>query len=156
MEGMSGAREPTPGSRDEGFAAWLAMNAYLVEEDFLVFDVDGMPDDPFGEDGLRVAEAEALRRFTDYHEALAAPNRELFDKFVRFLGETFVRGIGGEWTNRPHEDDGNAYLGVRFPWTEYPLTIPTMVTAALARRTGEEWAFVYRCKLKDRDAADHG
>lgn len=70
-------------------------------------------------------QAEALRRFTDYHEALAAPNRELFDKFVPFLGETFVRGIGGEWTNRPYVDDGSAYLGVRFPWTEYTLTIPT-------------------------------
>jgi hypothetical protein len=79
---MSGAREPTPLSRDEGFAAWLAMNEYLVEEDFFFFDVQGMPDDLFCEDGLRAAEAEALRRFTDYHEALAAPNRELFDKVI--------------------------------------------------------------------------
>ena len=63
--------EPTPVSRDEGFAAWLAMNEYLVEEEFLVFDVPGMPDDPFCEDGLRLAEAEALRGFADYHEALA-------------------------------------------------------------------------------------
>jgi hypothetical protein len=153
---MSDAPEPTPASRDEGFAAWLAMNEYLVEEDFLVFDVHGMPDNPFSEAGLRIAEAEALHRFADYHEALAAPNRELFDKFVRFLGETFVRGIGGEWTNLPYMDDGKAYLGVRFPWTEYTLTIPTMVTSALARRTGEEWAFVYRCKLEDRDVTSHG
>lgn len=143
-------------SRDEGFAAWLAMNEYLVEEDFLVFDVQGMPDDPFSEDGLRVAEAEALRRFADHHEALAAPSRPLFDKFVRFVGEAFVRGVGGGWTNRPYMDDGSAYLGLRFPWTEYTLTVPMMVTAALARRTGEEWAFVYRCKLEDRDAASQG
>lgn len=129
------------------------MNDYLVDEDFLVFDVSGMPDDPFSEDGLRVAEAEALRRFADSEEALAPANRELFDKFVRFVGEAFVRGIGGEWTNRPYVDDGRAYLGLRFPWTEYTLTMPTLVTAALARRTGEEWAFVYRCQLEDRDAA---
>jgi hypothetical protein len=90
---MSGAREPTPVSRDEGFAAWLAMNEYLVEEEFLGFDVQGMPDDPFCEHGLRVAGAEALRRFTDYHEALAAPNRELFDKFVAFLVRRSFEGL---------------------------------------------------------------
>jgi hypothetical protein len=84
-----------------------------------------------------------------------SPTENCFDKFGRFLGETFVRGIGGEWTNRPYVDDGSAYLGVRFPWTEYTLTIPTMVTSALARRTGEEWAFVYHRKLADRDSASH-
>ena len=30
------------------------MNDYLFEEDFLVFDVDDMPDDPFTEEGLRI------------------------------------------------------------------------------------------------------
>ena len=57
-------------SRHDGFRAWLAMNDYLVDEDFLVFDVDGMPDDPFTQEGLRVAETEALRRFADSATAL--------------------------------------------------------------------------------------
>ena len=64
-----------------------------------------------------------------------------------------MRGIGGHWTNRPYMDDGKAYLGVQFPWTEETLTIPFLVTKALGRRTGEVWAFVYRCQLEDRDAA---
>lgn len=104
---------------------------------------------------MRLAEAEALRRFAYPDEALAAPNRELFEMFVRFVGEAFIRGIGGEWTNQPYADDGSPYLGLRFPGTEYTLTIPTLVTSALARRTGEHWAFVYRDKLEDRDKASH-
>lgn len=56
---------PEDVSRDDGFRAWLAMNDYLVDEGFLVFDVNGMPDDPFTQEGLRVAETEALRRFAD-------------------------------------------------------------------------------------------
>jgi hypothetical protein len=138
-------------TRDEKFASWLAMNEYLVEDDFLVNDVDGMPSDPFSEEGLRVAEAEALRRFDDADQALAPENRELYDKFVRFIGEAIIRGVGGEWTNRPLVDDGKAYLGIRFPWRKETLTVPTLFTAALARRTGEEWAFVYRNLIKKRD-----
>lgn len=138
--------------RDEGFAAWLAMNEYLLE-DFLDNDVTGMPDDPFSEEGLRIAEAEALRRFDSKDAALAPENRELYDKFVRFLGEAIARGVGGAWTNKPLHDDGKAYLGLSFPWRKETLAIPTLFTTALARRTGEEWAFVYGNLVKRRDAA---
>jgi hypothetical protein len=137
-------------ARDEGFAAWLAMDEYLVEDDFLVFDVSGMPDNPYSEDGLRVAEAEALRRFDSINQGLALENRELYDKFVRFIGQAIIRSVGGEWTNRPLVDDGKAYLGLRFPWRNETLTVPTLFTAALARRTGEEWAFVHRNLVKDK------
>lgn len=140
-------------SRDEGFAAWMAMMDYLVEYDFLTFDVDGMPDDPYSEEGLRVAEAEALRRFDGSAAALAPENRELYDKFVRFVGEVFVRSLGGQWTNVPMVDDGKAYLGIRFPWRPETLPIPTLVTSALHRRTGEQWTFVYRNMRKRSDAA---
>jgi hypothetical protein len=140
-------------SRDDGFAAWLAMNDYLLDCEFLAGDVPGMPDDPYTEEGLRIAEAEALRRFSSIPDVLAAENRHMFDKFVRFIGETFVRGLGGHWTNKPLVDDGKAYVGVGFPWRETTLEIPTMVTSAVARRTGDEWSFVYRMARKQRDAA---
>jgi hypothetical protein len=136
-------------SSDEGFRAWLAMNDYLVDEDFLVFDVEDMPDDPFTEEGLRVAEAEALRRFPDSATALAPENREQSDKFIRFIGEVFVRSLGGEWTNDPGFGQGGAYLGVQFPGMEGSLEVPTLFTSALRRRDGESWAFVYRNRAED-------
>ena len=139
-------------AREKAFQAWLAMNDYLLDCEFLVFDVTGMPEDPFCEAGLKIAEANALGRFADSDEAVSVQNRDLFGKFVRFVGEVFVRGAGGQWTERPYADDGAAYLGVRFPWTDYTLTIPTLVSSAMARRTGDHWAKVYRYKLADQAA----
>lgn len=155
---MTPPQPPNAGSvdRDEGFAAWLAMNDYLLDCEFLAGDVPDMPDDPFSEAGLRAAEAEALRRFPDIDTALAPHNREMYDKFVRFIGEVFVRDLGGQWTNRPLVDDGRAYIGIKFPWDPETLEIPTLFTSALARRTGEQWAFVYRNMREDRDRAQAG
>jgi hypothetical protein len=139
-------------ARDEGFRAWLSLNDYLLDE-FLSADVPDMPADAFTEDGLRSAENAAINRFADPDEALAEPNRELYDKFVRFIGETFIRSLGGRWTNKPLVDDGSAYLGVLFPWSSEPLTVPTLFTSALARRTGQQWAFVYRNMREDKENA---
>ena len=101
---------------------------------------------------MRVAEADALRRFDSPEQALALQNRDLYDKYVRFIGEVIIRSLGGTWTNKPLHDDGTAYLGLSLPWRKEPLTIPTLFTAALARRTGDEWAFVHRNLRKRRDA----
>jgi hypothetical protein len=151
-EDAANGRDPSSGdgvSRDEGFRAWLAMNDYLVDEDFLVFDVEDMPEDPFTEEGLNVAEAEAIRRFPDPATALAEENREQSDKFIRFIGETFVRGLGGEWTDDAQDGTDRAFIGVRFDGLERIVAPPTLFTAALARRRGGEWAFVYHQAAKD-------
>lgn len=139
--------------RDEGFASWLAMNDYLLDCELLAGDVPGMPDDPYTEEGLRVAEADALRRFSSVAELVAPTNRDMLDKFVRYVGQTFVRGLGGQWTNRPLVDTGRAYVGISFPWREHTLEIPTLVTSAIARRTGDRWARVYTMAQEDRDVA---
>jgi hypothetical protein len=141
-------------TRDEGFASWLAMNEYLVEDDFLVNDVDGMPADPFSAEGLAVAEAAALQHFADRAAVTAPDNRELFDKYIRFIGEAFVRGLGFTWTNKPKAfDDGRAYLAVENATLDAQLEVGKMLTAAMSRRTGEEWAFVYRNMQEDLAAA---
>ncbi|PZS32391.1 MAG: hypothetical protein DLM58_09885 [Pseudonocardiales bacterium] len=133
------------GSRDVGFRAWLAMNDYLLECEFLDGDVTGMPDEPYSEAGLRVAEAEMLRRFSGIDDALASANREMFDKFIRFVGAAFVNGLGFQWTNKPAgHDDGKAYIAVEMPSIDTQLSVSSLVTAAAKRRTGDEWAFVYR------------
>jgi hypothetical protein len=148
------SREGDAGSRDEGFRAWLAMNDYLLDCEFLDGDVRGMPDDPYSEVGLRVAEAEMLRRFSGIDDVLAPANSEMFDKFIRFVGAAFVNGLGFRWTNKPAgHDDGRAYIAVEMPSIDTQLSIPSLVTAAADRRTGEYWAFVYRNMREDRDAA---
>jgi hypothetical protein len=138
---------------DQGFQAWLAMMDYLVEDDFLVFDVDDMPEDPYSEAGLRIAEAAALRSFATIEDVLAPGNRELYDKFVRFIGQTFVRALGFRWTNVPVTDNGTAYLGIENPAIKTALEVATLLTSAVARRSGDEWAFVFRNMRKRLGAA---
>jgi hypothetical protein len=133
---------PVPGgrtvTRDEGFASWLAMNDYLVEEDFLLNDVDGMPEDPYSAEGLTVAEAAALERFPDKQSVVAPENRELFDKFIRFIGEAFVKGLGFSWTNKPKGfDDGKAYIAVENTTIDAQLEVAKLLTMAVSRRTGD-------------------
>lgn len=141
-------------SRDEGFRAWLAMNDYLLDCEFLAGDVAGMPDDPYSEAGLRVAEAEMLRRFSSVDDALAPANREMFNKFIRFVGAAFVNGLGFQWTNKPvGYDDGEAYIAVEMPSIDTQLSIPSLVTSAAKRRTGDKWAFVFRNMREDLEQA---
>lgn len=142
-------------SRDEAFQAWLAMNDYLMDGEFLAGDVPDMPDDPYTEEGLRAAEAEMLRRFSSIDDALAPDNREMFDKFIRFLGRTFVNAIGFRWTNKPvGRNDGTAYIAVERPDIDTQLSIPRLVTTAVDRRTGDEWAFVFRNMKKRVEKAN--
>lgn len=151
---LSTSREGGTVSRDESFQAWLAMNDYLLDCEFLAGDVRGMPDDPYSEAGLRVAESEMLRRFSSTEDALAPANREMFDKFIRFVGAAFVNGLGFQWTNKPiGYDDGKAYIAVEMSSIDTQLSIPSLVTSAAKRRTGEKWAFVFRNMQERLDGA---
>jgi hypothetical protein len=138
--------------RDEGFRAWLAMSDYLLDCEFLAGDVPDMPADPFTEAGLITAENNAIDRYANSAEAMNDQNREMSDKFMRFIGEVFVHQLGGTWTNKPLHDDGSAYIGIKFPWRDETLTIPTLYTSALARRTGQQWAKVLTNLRRARDA----
>ncbi|MGI9092891.1 MAG: hypothetical protein ACR2FF_05515 [Mycobacteriales bacterium] len=141
-------------SRDEGFQSWLAMNDYLIECEFLVYDVEGMPENPYSEQGLRVAEADFLRRFASAEDMLTPENREMFGKFIRFVGEVFVHALGFGWTNKPTAfDDGKPYLGIEHPAVGQ-IDVPRSVTAAVYRRSADEWGFVFRNMKEDIEAAD--
>ncbi len=150
----STSREGSTVSRDEGFRAWLAMSDYLLDCEFLAGDVVGVPDDPYSEVGLRVAEAEMLRRFSGIDDALTPANSDMFDKFIRFVGAAFVNGLGFQWTSKPAgHDDGRAYIAVEMPGINTQLSIPSLVTAAADRRTGDEWEFVFRNMRKRLERA---
>lgn len=136
--------------RDAGFQSWLAMQEFYLDE-FLGDDMPAMAD-PYSPDGLSTAEGIALTRFANKDEATADP--EMTTKFIRFIGECFVRRLGGRWTNRPAEDDGQPFIGIAFSWTPNTLAIPTLYTSAFARRSGQQWAKVYRFTAEDKAAAE--
>jgi hypothetical protein len=140
--------------RQEKFEAWLAMNDYLLDCEFLAGDVPGMPDDPYSRAGLVVAEANALERWANAEEALAPDSIDMYWKLVRFVGETFVRTLGYEWTCVPnHSDDqGESWIAVQFPGDDLQLQLPGLVTTVISPergRKGGRWAWVWDNMAED-------
>lgn len=128
--------------------AWLAWLGGMDDalERFLTVDVADMPTDPWSMDGLGHAEQAALIIFPSMDSVLAPENRELADRFQRFIGETYVRRFEGEWMNVPGNSDHMARgfePAVRQPFSDMYLTVVTQLTAAMHRRSGNQWARVY-------------
>lgn len=136
---------------DSGFKAWLKMMPYVVE-DFLTFNMSGMSDDPYSVEGLRKAEAAALKRFANYHTVFDKANRDDADKFIRFLGQAFVEAFGGQWVNLPADKEAGelAQVAVRLPFRKDGYVTPvTLLTTAVHRRTGQVWSKVFQSAMEE-------
>ena len=148
MARQSTATAWKPARPNPGFEHWLAMMDHVVEDDFLTFDLDGMPDDPYTEEGLRIAEAAALHQFPDRASVTDPHNAELADKYIRFVGQAFVRGLGLTWTDEPPFEGDPPTMSIVVPpiadgLGPIPVSVPSLLLAAIKRRTGEEWAFMF-------------
>lgn len=127
--------------RDPAWIAWLGdMDAVVTN--FVHTEFADTTVDPFSADGLLVAEARALERFGSIAEFKAEENGELADQYVRYLGEVFVRNFDGRWVNILQPTKG-LVASVEYPYPGWYLNPRSFITAALHRRTGKEWAFVF-------------
>ena len=118
---------------------WLAgMESGL--ETFFTQIVPNMPDDPWTEEGMRVAEAAALEYFPDKDSANARKtpeNLQVIDSFVRYLGEVSVRCFEGVWMCGVDEGGEPEQLIVE-PYSTVEVPIRARLTATMRRRTGHE------------------
>jgi len=136
---------------DEKFLSWVAMNEGVLELEFDE-DVPDLPERPWGEDALRIAERAALERFDSSSAPFSKDGWESSWRFVRFIGQTFVDAFDGLWVNLPGEDGKPPRVAVTLPFSETYLQPITLLTMAMGRRTGEEWAKVYRYAAEDYEA----
>ncbi|MFE5475156.1 hypothetical protein ACFQ9R_05600 [Nocardia sp. NPDC056541] len=138
--------------------AWLAdMDAGL--ETFFAVDVRDMPVEPFTAAGLDHAEQALLHRFSSSDSLLDVKNAGMVDRFHRYLGETFIKsGFEGRWMNvRITSGRGTGVFFdrrgfepvVREPFTDSYLEVVMLALAAVERRTGHEWSWVYRNAEED-------
>lgn len=150
--------------RDEQFLSWVAMNEGVLE---LEFD-DDVPDLPakvrreekpgisgaaaWGETALRIAEARALELFPRKEVVFDDSHWASAWRFVRFLGQTFIDAFDGGWVNIPGEDGAKGKVVVQLPFRESYLEPINLLTAAMSRRTGEEWARVFGYAEEDHAA----
>ena len=99
------AKEFLAAQQDPAWLAWLAdMDAVVTQ--FVSTEFSGADIDPFTSEGLILAEARALDRWANIAEFKDPSNADLADKYIRYLGEVFVRNFGARWVNIMYPTDG--------------------------------------------------
>lgn len=135
-------RQHDVAQHDEKFLSWVEMNEGVLELEFDE-DVPDLPEKPWGQEALRIAEARALEIFPSKAEVFDEEHWDTSWRFVRFIGQTFIDAFDGFWVNLPGEDRARAKVVVQLPFRTMYLEPINLLTAAVSRRTGEEWARVY-------------
>lgn len=94
----------------------------------------------FGPKSLPMLELFTLSRFSSPDEVIDPENRRFVEGLIRYLGETYLRAIGGAWDH--DEETGNGMPFIR-PDTEEgplkgePIPILAIILAAVDARTAE-------------------
>lgn len=156
MEGASMAeRQEDRDQQDLKWRAWLERMDEQLKR-FLGETVPDMPDNPWTAEGLRRAEEAALRFFADMDSVDLPENSDRADQFHRFIGEVFRRNFEGEWYNVHDYDDPKNPRGfgpvILDPFSAEYLTIFSLLTSAMHRRTGNEWSEIFRNVSEEYDA----
>nr|WP_209044098.1 hypothetical protein [Brevibacterium marinum] len=99
----------------------------------------------FGPKSLPMLEFFVLSRFSSPDEVIDPDNRRFVEGLIRYLGETYLRAIGGAWDH--DEETGNGMPFIR-PDTEEgplkgePIPILAIILAAVDARTAEVFTAV--------------
>lgn len=99
----------------------------------------------FGAKSLPMLELFVLSRLASPDEALAVENRRFVEGLIRYLGETYLRAIGGAWDH--DEENGNGMPFIR-PDTEEgpaqgePIPLVAIVLTAVDQRSAEVFSTV--------------
>lgn len=124
----------------ENYEAWHAMMDFQLAEFF--GEVDIPVTDRYSRRGLEIAEGEFLQRFSDVETALEPQNQQVTDRFMRYLGQTFVKSFDGRWDFV--EGEGMPpYVGVAVPIYANYYRVLQLTLAALKHRRCHYWADLY-------------
>ncbi len=137
---------------DQRFLAWVEMNDFILEYE-IDDDIPSLPARPWGADALRVAEKYALTQIPTKEQTFDEEHQRLAWRLVRFVGQTFVEAFDGTWVNLPAGGSSPARVAVDLPFRRTFFLEPiSLLTAAMKRRTGEEWALVFGYHEKNHQA----
>lgn len=99
----------------------------------------------FGPKSLPMLELFVLSKFPNTEEILKPENRRFFEGLIRYLGETYLRAIGGVWDH--DESTGNGMPFIRpdnadGPAAGEPIPLVGIVLAAVDQRSAEVFTAV--------------
>ena len=139
------------------FARWLdEMSPKLVEFDSVVKPAG--PERGLSRDSLVALERLILDRWSDMDSYLEERDQKFTDGAVRHIGETLLRACGGGW----HIDYDPDFIFPGRPFVRLdtddrtPISPSNLITAMLARRTGEVLSKIYDAQLRRVDLRRNG
>ncbi|WP_433662065.1 hypothetical protein ACQPW1_07890 [Nocardia sp. CA-128927] len=139
-------RQREKDQEDQNWLAWLADMDVQIHK-FFTETVPDLPENPWTAEGLQHAEAAALKLFPDWETVPLPENRDVADQFSRYVGEVFRRNFEGIWRNEPSFDSRRNPLGfgpvIHTPENPEYLDVVNLLTAAMHRRTGNEWSRIF-------------
>lgn len=143
--------------QDMRFIGWVAG----MDERLAWFRAAVIPEfigDPYTLDAINYAEQRLLEMFPSREHMRSTPETDaIIDGFARFVGEAFVRGLGGQWMKIPRRKPDE----VRDRWYSAVVSlgegpqdmrdfamIPT-INSAVGRRSGSEFAWLWNHAVED-------
>ncbi|MDE1673843.1 hypothetical protein [Nocardia gipuzkoensis] len=143
------------------FLEWLArrdaaLAAFFAED---APEIGALPD-PWTREGLRLLGANLRARFGDAPAAMKEPeNREVVDRYRRYLGEVYCRTVEAEWRNVPFNGPGDPMWPVlAFPFRGLYLDVYQQLYGAFVKSTKKrtvhpdgQIAWVYSNSREDYD-----
>lgn len=100
-------------------------------------------EEPWADESLRAAEAEFIKGFTHAGDM----SSDVFEEYQMYLGEGLIRAFEGRWAHLSAEllgETGKAGRGIAYRRMEHVDVTDGMIGFALAERSGEWWASVFR------------
>lgn len=133
------------------FATFMAnmpvkLSTFIDKDLPQTISVNGEADQPFLKDlspqSLRWVEIFAASKLNTPAEAVNTDNQRFTENLMRYVGEVFLRGIGGKWDYDPEGVIGNGMPFIRPDSPEAdnagdPISIIELVMQALRERTGK-------------------
>ena len=140
--------------RDPGFRAWVQaidLGVELGEETFAEIIPGLSVDDPFGDEGIGLAERAFLDAFPD-RRAMDADQTLMF-RFIKYLGQAYVEKLECRWVWQPaikgYWDISTPAIERPWPTTDMLFDLIPIMNATVHFRRGDDWFFVFNNNRPD-------
>lgn len=137
--------------QEPGFRAWVETIALGIDLGEITFDdtIPGLPIDMFSDEAIGIAERTLLTRYPDQLALKDDPDGAW--AFMKYLGQAYVEKLECKWVYQPKVKGCWEVAGpaIDCPWpNDVLLLVLPLVGAAAARRSGEEWLWVFNNNRK--------
>ena len=131
---------------DPSFRAWVEASEMAIDLEYFSTEIiPELPPDIFEDGALSIAEQSLMNRYPDKVAMRADWNTAM--KYAQYIAQYFVHNLEARIVFQPIVKGkwNLASPAIEFPWpSDMLLPLVPELNAAVSRRTGREWNFVYQ------------